>query len=95
MSKRHTIELNDYQLANLKSMIEACGYWAGASEKYPEFELLEIPHPFQAFNSGDWIGELAWKLSELETDKKPNIEHKEYRKRAFEIARERWIHRPE
>lgn len=44
--------LNKYQRDNLITMIQACGY------------LRKPIFPFQAMNTGDWLGELYWMLCE-------------------------------
>ena len=60
------IELNDYQIANLRAAIEAAGYgtWREGRTNY-------VPrNPLYVLNNGDWIGELYQKLPSVEY--KPN-----------------------
>ena len=52
------IELNDYQVANLRAAIEAAGYntWDPNKESH-------VPrNPLYVLNNGDWIGEIYQKL---------------------------------
>lgn len=86
----HNLELTDYELANLKAMIEACGYSAGRA-----IDALEANHPLQAFNNGDWVGQIGWKLSQLKEKSPPNQTYQQIRDRAFKAAQRRWIHKPE
>lgn len=46
-----TIELNGYQIANLKSALEAIGYGRH-----------EVRNPLWVLHTGDWVGEIYWKL---------------------------------
>jgi len=52
---KHQITLNDYQVANLKAMFEATGY----NSKEP------IDSPLGALDTGDWLGEIYWKLPDV------------------------------
>ena len=54
--KTFTIELDEYQVSNLKAAIEAIGY--GGTEQHPRC-------PLNTLNTGDWIGELYLKLPDV------------------------------
>lgn len=71
MSEEYAIKLTDYEIANLKSMIEAVGY---PSHNYNT--------PLGVFNSGDWLGQIYNKLPII--DYLPNRSPQEYRKMAKE-----------
>ena len=45
----YTITLNDYEVANLRALIEACGY--GKAKRVER-------NPLWAANTGDWIGQI-------------------------------------
>lgn len=51
----YTIELDEYQTANLKAVIEAIGYPADRNH---------ARCPLNVLNTGDWLGELYMKLPE-------------------------------
>jgi hypothetical protein len=53
----HTIVLNDDEVANLRVLIEACGYGFGKRVQR---------NPLWAANTGDWIGTLYQKLPQVE-----------------------------
>jgi hypothetical protein len=60
-----TITLSDYQIANLRELIKLCGF-DGTSEGSKRGVF--------AYNTGDWLGELWWKLQPFgETECKPNV----------------------
>lgn len=46
--RKITVELNEYQVANLRSLIEACGYGGTMRQR----------SPLWVANTGDWIGEV-------------------------------------
>lgn len=60
----HLLFLDDYEVANLQALIEAMGY---ATWNDKEF----IPNPLQMAQTGDWVGQIYWKLPDVEH--KPNI----------------------
>lgn len=66
MSER-IITLDDYQAANLIALIETIGY--------PTYRGVEHS-PYRYLDTGDWIGEIYWKLVGLDgqqrPDKRPN-----------------------
>ncbi len=76
----HQIELNDYQIANLLAMIEAAGYVTTLHSQNPG------RNPLWAIQSGDWLGELYWKLPK--TDYPPCRTAIELAKHAYSIAYE-------
>lgn len=47
-----TVELDGYQVANLRALIEATGYNRAGND----------PSPLAFLMTGDWIGEVYWKL---------------------------------
>jgi hypothetical protein len=55
-----TIQLDDYQKANLKWLIELCGYPYGGGVS-----------PFTFANTGDWLGEIYLRLGE--SKRAPNM----------------------
>lgn len=61
-----TIELDKYEIANLRSLIEACFY--------------HQRNPLKVANTGDWIGQIYNKLPEV--DYPPNVTPKELVDRA-------------
>lgn len=65
----HLIVLNDYQVANLMSMIHAAGYGSVYNDS-----------PLTVLNNGDWIGELFHKLPYV--TQKPNASPEELALRA-------------
>jgi len=65
----YTITLNQYQLVNLRSALEAIGY-----------PYAQDRSPLDVLNTGDWIGELHQKLVQAEL--KPNAAPADLRKRA-------------
>ena len=73
MSQRFHIELNEYQVANLKSLIEASGYGYEKAER----------NPLWVANTGDWIGQIYNLLPEVEY--KPNATAEELAERAREF----------
>ena len=50
-----TIQLNEYQVANLLALIEAIGYPNGGPGV--------TGSPLGRLHSGDWLGEIYWKLA--------------------------------
>ncbi len=50
-----TIVLSEYEIANLRSLLEACGYPNGQCPK----------NPFYAANTGDWLGQIYNKLPKI------------------------------
>jgi len=74
---KYTIELDDYEVANLRAAIEAAGYWGGQPAKR---------NPLYALNTGDWLGQIFWKLPQV--DCKPNKTPEYLAKAAWEIAGE-------
>lgn len=71
---KHVIELNDYQVVNLRAALEAIGY--------PWKE--EKRSPLTVLNSGDWVGEIWLKLDQLTLGKyaAPNDTVESYIERA-------------
>lgn len=65
----HQIDLNDYQVANLRAAIEAIGYPSGTAQS-----------PLSVLHSGDWLGEIYSKLPKLYVQ--PNLRPHEYISRA-------------
>jgi len=57
--KTITITLDEYEVANIRELLRCCGV------PYSE------GHPFH-YNSGDWLGQLYWKLQPMQTEHKPN-----------------------
>lgn len=57
-----TIDLNEYHVANLKSLIEACGYGGKMRQR----------SPLWVANTGDWLGEVYNLLPEV--DHPPNAD---------------------
>ena len=54
-----TIELNDYEVVNLRSAIEAIGY---------PHDIVERPrNPLMVLNTGDWLGQIYLKLPKVDT----------------------------
>ena len=76
--RTHPIVLNDYQVANLRALLELCGGWGG----------IEMPNPFSAANTGDWVAEIYYKLPRV--PREPNVSPAEMMRRANE-----WIARRE
>jgi hypothetical protein len=67
----YSIELDDYEVANLRVAIEAIGYpW----QKHKDHSPLSV------LNTGDWLGQLYLKLPIVE--KMPNVSSYELIKRA-------------
>jgi hypothetical protein len=63
LGEKHIVTLNDYHVANLRALINAIGYpWNDGA--------IEESNPFWAANTGDWVGEIYWKLPEV--DFEPN-----------------------
>lgn len=63
---KHTIELDDYEVANLRSAIEAIGYRLTTEQKV-------IPHsPLMVLNTGDWLGQIYQKLPVVK--RSPNLD---------------------
>lgn len=58
------IELNHYQIANLRELIRTIGYW-GALQGEPDGAQLPHGHPLGALDTGDWVGEVWWALPEV------------------------------
>mgnify|MGYP003463968239 CR=1 FL=1 len=54
----HQIQLNDYEVANLRALIEACGY--GRITNRVE------RNPLYVANTGDWIGQVWQKLPDVD-----------------------------
>lgn len=61
--KKYTIELDEYEVANLRTIFEAAGYWASKT-KVPR-------NPLCALDTGDWFGQVYNKLPEVEYT--PNV----------------------
>lgn len=55
--KKYTIELDEYQIANLRAAIQAIGY--PADKDYARC-------PLNVLNTGDWLGEIYLKLPEVQ-----------------------------
>lgn len=55
--KKFMIELDEYEVANLRAVIQAIGY--PADKDHPRC-------PLNVLNTGDWLGELYNKLPELQ-----------------------------
>lgn len=67
-SRRYWLGLDDYELANLKAALLAGSRWQAG------------PCPLDVLNSGDWIGQLTYRLPDV--DLRPNVTVEEYRERA-------------
>lgn len=70
----NTIVLNDYEVANLKALIESCGY--GLPNRVDR-------NPLWVANTGDWLGQIYQKLPTVHCD--PNASPDELAKRANEF----------
>jgi len=55
---KHTIVLNDYQVANLRELFKACGY-------HPH-NPGDKRSPLWALQNGDWMGEIMWRLPDVD-----------------------------
>lgn len=53
---RHLIELDDYEVCNLKRLLYAVAGLTGEGDD-----------PLKGFNNGDWVGQIAWYLPEPST----------------------------
>jgi hypothetical protein len=51
------IEFSEYEISNLRALIEACGYPNGACPR----------NPLWAINNGDWLGQIYNKLPIVNT----------------------------
>jgi hypothetical protein len=71
-----SIELTPYHVANLRALIEACGYPGGA-----------VKEPIGGCNTGDWLGEIYLMLPEV--DCRPNISAEQMAQYAQDRADER------
>lgn len=70
--KEYTISLNEYQIANLRALINAVGYpWGEVEER----------NPLWAANTGDWVGEVYSKLPEVDCE--PNSTGHEIAQKSF------------
>jgi len=77
---RHIIELDNYEVANLRSALEAMGYNTWSKEFHGE---RYVPtSPLCALNTGDWLGQIYNKLPD--TGHRPNATPQELAKRANE-----------
>lgn len=54
--KQYILLLTPYEAANLMQMVDAAYRFPHNAERIPE------DTPIKRFNSGDWIGQLHWKL---------------------------------
>lgn len=70
---KHTIELDDYEVANLRAMIEACGMKPGIPKT-----------PLRVMHTGDWIGTIYAKLPEVA--QRPNVPPETLAMRANQVA---------
>lgn len=52
----HSVRLTDYEVANLRALIEACGYPYGAA---PD-------SPLKWLGTGDWLGQVYLKLPQVD-----------------------------
>lgn len=75
---KYTVTLNAYHVANLKAALEAAGIYRG-----PEPDGLQ--NPLGALNTGDWLGEIYYKLP-TEVDYRPNVPADDMVKRAKQIG---------
>lgn len=66
----HVLILSDYEVANLRSAIQACGY------------ASVFRSPLEVLQTGDWMGMIAHKLSPLATGTVPNAQPDDLAKRA-------------
>jgi hypothetical protein len=70
----HTIELDDYEVANLRALLQAIGYGTPDCEScgrplpYTKERTDALRSPFFAANNGDWVGQVYLKL--------PSVKHK-------------------
>lgn len=79
--RRHTIVLDDYELANLRELLRACGTWREG--ELNEQELNDVAgNPFTAANNGLWLSQLYAKLPT--THHAPNMT-------AAGLARKAWL----
>lgn len=69
---QYLIELDEYQITNLRALLEAVGY--------PNWEI-PFSNPLNAANTGDWVGEIYNKLPEV--DQHPNMTALEMAKTAL------------
>lgn len=74
-AQSYTITLNRYQLDNLRWLIRLTGYPHGKDAHKVE--------PFQWADSGDWLGELYWKLRDVA----PDVENDEPNRTPSEMKR--------
>jgi hypothetical protein len=75
----HAIELDDYEVANLRVAIESTGF------PYPKFAAWAPHNPLSVLNNGDWIGTVYMKLPEV--GHQPNASPFELAERARQEAR--------
>lgn len=59
--KTITITLDEYEVSNLRELLKCCGFPHDPNG----------PAPF-AYNTGDWLGQLWWKLEPMQTEHQPN-----------------------
>lgn len=74
--KKHVIELDDYEVANLKAALRAigCGWYQNGVTRFASRS------PLFAMNTGDWVCQIAHKLPEV--DYVPNVQVEELAERA-------------
>jgi hypothetical protein len=65
--RTYTIELDAYEVSNLKAFLESVGYPVRGEREFPE------PNPMSAGHTGDWTGQIWWKLDALDVDRDPNV----------------------
>lgn len=70
----HVLMLNDYQVANLRALLNAIGYGC----HFPETPSS----PLSVVNNGDWIGEI-YNMLPYEGGQKPNVGPEEIRRAAL------------
>ncbi len=85
MMSKYTITLNEYQVANLKSIIEAAGYytWNPLAPYHVE------RNPIYVINTGDWIGEL-YQMLPKEVPYKPNKTPQQMAEEANNFVQNEW-----
>lgn len=63
---KQTITLDNYEVTNLRALIEACGY---------PYTMRHERCPLNVANTGDWLGQIYLKLRKV--DLKPNASAEE------------------
>jgi|SRR5581483_4629662 len=83
----HDIQLDDYEVANLRAAIEAAGYSGQIKCSNCCSYTSRVPrNPLCAMHNGDWLGQIYNKLPEVAH--KPNVHPEVMARFAMEIADE-------